>query len=409
MATTLARVHRPLKRRQYRRRLRRWQQFRGSRYAGLSLVMLSVVFVGAVVVMLLEQLGGGGDATAPSDFSTLGNALWWSLVTVLTIGYGDITPKTPLGRAAASLVMLTGVVTISVLTGSIASVLTERRLRVARGLEQVRSRGHVVICGWNSHLERVLDSFRHLDDENRRDVVLVNNQGEEVIQQLLLRYEDLGLSFVKGDFSHEAVLRRANVQDAHSVIILASTETDERDADERTLIATLAIKDLKPDVRICAEVVDPANERHIRIADADDIVTGGEYTGFLLASGATAPGLPQAIRGLLAYESGAPIVRAEIPREFVGRTFQDLALYFRQERRAILIGVIGEAPGIPIEDLLSGGSPIDVFIERKFREAGRDLVAESKRKVGYTINPPDEYQLQPHDAAILISAPTGTP
>lgn len=386
--------------------LRRWQRFLSSRWGGILSATFAVMFLGAVVVRLLEYQDPSAEPSA-TDFSTLGNALWWSLVTILTIGYGDIAPRTPLGRLAASVVMLTGVIAISTLTGLIASALTEGRLRAARGLEQVKARGHVVVCGTNNHLERILEGLRHIDPAEQHSVVLVNELGEEQVQQLLLKYEDLDVQFVRGDFAQEAVLRRANVQQAHAAIILASSDRHERTADERTLLATLAIKGISPDIRVSVEILDPANERHLRLADADDIVVAGEHTAFLLASAAVAPGLPQAVRDLLTHESGAPIARTSIPREFVGKTFEDLARYVRAEHQAILIGVAGQEQGIPIRTMLSGGSEIDLFIERKFREVGRDLVAESRKQVGYLLNPPDDYEIRPDDMAIVISKTAG--
>lgn len=413
MATHLARALSPWRRigaRLFPRRrqvwLRRWQRFLSSRYGGILTATFAVMFLGAVVVRLLEYQDPSGEPS-PTDFSTLGNALWWSLVTILTIGYGDIAPKTPLGRLAASVVMLTGVIAISTLTGLIASALTEGRLRAARGLEQVKAKGHVIVCGANNHLERILEGLRHIDPFEQHGVVLVNELGEEQVQQLLLKHEDLDIQFVRGDFAQEAVLRRANVQQAHSAIILSSSDRHERTADERTLLATLAIKGITPDIRVSVEILDPANERHLRLADADDIVVAGEHTAFLLASAAVAPGLPQAVRDLLTHESGAPIARVSIPREYVGKTFEDLARYFRAEHQAILIGVAGQEQGIPIRTMLSGGSEIDLFIERKFREVGRDLVAESRKQVGYLLNPPDDYEIKPDDMAIVISRTTG--
>jgi voltage-gated potassium channel len=57
----------------------------------------------------------------------LGDALWWAVVTVTTVGYGDITPKTAMGRLVAFGVMLVGISFVSILTANIAAFFVEAR------------------------------------------------------------------------------------------------------------------------------------------------------------------------------------------------------------------------------------------------------------------------------------------
>ena len=61
------------------------------------------------------------------DFPSLGLALWWAASTVTTVGYGDVVPVQPVGRLLASVLMITGFASLSLLTGIIASLLVHRR------------------------------------------------------------------------------------------------------------------------------------------------------------------------------------------------------------------------------------------------------------------------------------------
>jgi len=56
-----------------------------------------------------------------SEFATVGDALWWGIVTLTTVGYGDIVPETATGRWVAVIIMITGVAVLGVLAGSLAS------------------------------------------------------------------------------------------------------------------------------------------------------------------------------------------------------------------------------------------------------------------------------------------------
>ena len=85
-----------------------------ARLGRVAVVALSVMVGGAVVAYYAEH------AINP-EFATFGDSLWWSIVTLTTVGYGDIVPVTLPGRMAGVMIMLTGVAVLGLLAGSLAS------------------------------------------------------------------------------------------------------------------------------------------------------------------------------------------------------------------------------------------------------------------------------------------------
>jgi len=80
--------------------------------------------VGLVALGVLAVCSGiayHAEHASNPEFATFGDSLWWGIVTLTTVGYGDIVPKTPVGRWAAVCIMLTGVAVIGLLAGSLAS------------------------------------------------------------------------------------------------------------------------------------------------------------------------------------------------------------------------------------------------------------------------------------------------
>jgi len=84
------------------------------RIGRVAAVAAGVVLTGSLVAYYAEH------PTNP-EFATVGDALWWGIVTLTTVGYGDIVPKTATGRWAAVMIMVTGIAVLGVLAGSLAS------------------------------------------------------------------------------------------------------------------------------------------------------------------------------------------------------------------------------------------------------------------------------------------------
>jgi voltage-gated potassium channel len=84
------------------------------RLGRVALTAGGVVVVGSLVAYHAEH-------SVNPEFATVGDALWWGLVTLTTVGYGDIVPKTTAGRWAAVTIMVTGIAVLGLLAGSLAS------------------------------------------------------------------------------------------------------------------------------------------------------------------------------------------------------------------------------------------------------------------------------------------------
>jgi voltage-gated potassium channel len=78
--------------------------------------MVGLIFAFAAVMRIVDS----------ESFPTYGTALWWSVSTVTTVGYGDVVPQQPLGRLVAGVLMVLGFAFLSLVTGTIASALVSR-------------------------------------------------------------------------------------------------------------------------------------------------------------------------------------------------------------------------------------------------------------------------------------------
>ncbi len=102
---------------------------------GLNTRLIRAFFLrrgtGFVVAALLVAIVGGGTIVfaaeqnhAGSEITSFGDSIWWAVVTLTTVGYGDYAPVTPLGRGVASFLMVFGIAALSITTASIATLMT---------------------------------------------------------------------------------------------------------------------------------------------------------------------------------------------------------------------------------------------------------------------------------------------
>jgi voltage-gated potassium channel len=364
----------------------------------LTRVVFAITFfalIGASLVFLFE--GGVNE-----QFMAMGDAIWWVLVTMTTVGYGDKVPMTIGGRIIGIIIMFFGLALLSSFTATISSFFIAKKIKEGQGLEEIKLKNHLILCGWNFSAEQILS---RLEKEKKKNgsIVLINQLNEENIADIIHRFSSLKIKFVRGDFSKEVVLNRANIQMAHTAVILPDGSSGlGSKSDERTILSTLTIKSINSKIKVFAYIIDRENLSHIRKAKADEVMISDDYAGYLMASHILAPGVPQTVHQLFSEEGLYKLNRQEIPAALQGKTYAELTKKFQSDQSGIPIGLGREDEGMDISNILSDDySYLDQFIRRKFEEAGRELSEENR--INVRINPIPETTLDSKDFLILIS------
>jgi len=364
----------------------------------LTRIVFAITFfalVGASLVFLFEN-------SVNNQFEALGDSIWWVLVTMTTVGYGDKVPITSGGRIIGIIIMFFGLALLSSFTATISSFFIAKKIKEGRGLEAIKLKNHLIICGWNFSVEQIL-SWLEKDKSKVSSIVMINQLNEENIAEIIHRFSSLKIKFVRGDFTKEAVLNRANIRFAHTAIILPDSSAGlGTKSDEQTILSTLTIKSINSKIKVFAYIVDRENLSHIRKAKADEVLISDDYAGYLMASHIISPGVPQTVHQLISEDSTYKLTRQEISTSFHDKTYGELSEYIRAKQNCIPLGLGSEHEGMDIRNILSDDySYLDQFIRRKFEEAGRGL--NEGNRIEIRINPLPETLINPKDFLIVIS------
>ncbi|PKN33575.1 MAG: hypothetical protein CVU61_12850 [Deltaproteobacteria bacterium HGW-Deltaproteobacteria-19] len=363
----------------------------------VSLLTLSVVVLSALAVHYFEHL------RQEANITTVWDAIWWAIVTMGTVGYGDKYPVSLGGRLVGILVILSGVGLMSLFTATIASLFVEQKIKEGKGLDTIKEKDHIVLCGWNQHTEELLNGLIRQGFSGEKPIVLINELSPDELDPLRLKYHDL--KFTRGNFVQEEVLMRANISRAAVAILMADLSGGHpRDrVDERTTLTALTIRSISPQIRIIAELLNSENKPSLKRAHVDEIIVRGEHIGALMASAVDSPGLPKIFSNLMALGDTNKLWRVEIPQAFIGKTYRELSDHFRHHHHAILLGITRDKAAVRLEDLLSDNtSVIDTFIREKIRESKKDFLYEQD-EAKLSINPDGGYVIASNDHAVVLS------
>ena len=373
-------------------------------------VMMIVIFtvgLGSLVYTVEHWVAPTGTSAEGEaiQITSLEKGLWWSIVTMTTVGYGDLVPKTTPGRIIGFLTMLSGMALTSLVTAAFSSLLVAQQLQAASGLEAITDSGHTIIAGWNDRAEAVIGGLIASTPGGKPNIVLVNLLDAEKLSELKYKYRKINLRFVRGDATSEQAMERAGAQKAGSCIVMADTQQAPGGEDLRSTVVVLTVDKMNPDIKITAELMLSENEADIRRVGVDDIVLAGQDAGFFMSAGALSPGLGNAAREMLKASGEAEIRRIDFPRNMRGLSYQEVFNLYRQQD-VLLVGVISERINVSLDDLMGSGTGwVTGLIKRLMAEASQEILGQDQEKIQILWDPGDDYTIGSTDAALVITQP----
>ncbi len=339
------------------------------------------------------------NGNSSSTISSFWDGIWWAIVTVATVGYGDKFPITYPGRIVGMILIVFGFVMLSVFTGLIASVFVEDRLKGAKGLKPIRASHHMVLCGWNQTAEILLHA---LIEKNVTDTIIgiVSNQPVEFFEEIESKFPSLQLRFVRGEPTQEEILRRAAIQNADQVIILADQELPAQSADDRSIIIANAVHYISRKVNVTVQLMKSSNKNLLHRIGIESIIVYDELGGYLLANTMIEQRYLE-LYERLAKDHEQKMTIIKIPVSLVGKTYGELFDCLYKEEHLLIIGIFTKEPDLDINDIFTDdASAIDQFIKTALAKS-RKSTQDNKTSICW--NPARDIIIDANDMAIVMN------
>ena len=228
----------------------------------LLIAVSFVTFIGGVVIYVFE-------AHENEKISSIFDAIYWSLITISTVGYGDITPVTPEGKVLTMVLIIFGIGFISFATSIIASAFAEKLeiLKTNRVVREAKSMENVyLICGFSNESEILCERFK----KENQDFVVIDIDEERVNKAV-----NRGYIALRGDVTDREFLKQFNFDNISKVFVLTND-------DIANAFIVLSIRSfIKKDIIVLAN--DERNVSKFKKAGANFVIVPTKATSLLIA------------------------------------------------------------------------------------------------------------------------------
>lgn len=290
--------------------------------------LLGRIWVYLVLFGVVWLVAGGLFYLIEAARYSLLDSFYWAIVTLGTVGYGDVVPTVPEAKYLASGVIVMQIFLLGYLIAVITAIVGEESQRRALGLYGTRLTNHVVVLG-NSPVGSA--AIRELLVQGQQ-VAVVCERAEEIPNLRTLGPES-HLYVTYGPSAENEVLERVNLTAAHSVIICTSD-------DAANMIAALNVRAINARIRIVVSVGRPELRNTLRAAGVTYVASPSDLGGRLCASAAFEPEVANAIEDMTAADVQSDIREYLLPAgsPLVGLTFAEADTEVRKGTGALLVG-----------------------------------------------------------------------
>ncbi len=271
---------------------------------------------GRLVLLGAVCLFAGAGAFAATQHLAFGTSLYWAITTATTVGYGDITPKNPVGRVVASLVMLTTIPLFASAFALFAGAVASAHLRRLLGMERHEATGsEVVVIGGHPAIPPAVAELVAAG----RDVVVVTTSDRSAFPD--------EVRVVAADPTSEEAVRRARPERASQVLVAGAD-------DAAVLVSAVLVHQLAPSTPVIAIASSPNVCRALREINVE-AVSGEELLAHTVAKSLEAPHAGELLLRILSSE-GFRLKEVDVGDEGAGRPLSEA----RARVRGVVLGAV---------------------------------------------------------------------
>ena len=293
-------------------------------------------FLVPIILLILLIIIGTFGYVIISNYSWF-NAFYMTIITIATVGYGEVEPLTEGGKLFTSFLIITSFITFAYAVSSATKFLMDGELnllfknkRLNAAIEKLND--HVIICGYGRNGKQAAQILKKHD---KRFVVIESD--EKVTSGITHRFSEL---ILKGDATQDEILLKAGILKAKALITTLPT-------DSANLFIVLTARNLNPKLTIISRASDDGSDAKLKIAGANNVIMPDKVGGAHMASLVMKPDVMEFLDYITA-QSADSINLEEISFDFISdslknKTLSDLEI--RNKSGANIIGfktVLGE-------------------------------------------------------------------